>query len=124
MAYHIEPHKPIAPELKRVLKEEVTKAAEQLLSARNPQSAEAIHEARKSVKKIRAILRLVRAELGGAYREENVRFRDIGRTLSELRDAGAMAETFDGLRKLYGSDVDRRAWDSLRRILETRREET
>lgn len=124
MAYHIEPHKPIAPELKRVLKEEVTNAAEQLLSARNPQSAEAIHEARKSVKKIRAILRLAGTELGGVYGEENIRFRDIGRTLSELRDAGAMVETFDGLRKLYGSDVDRRAWDSLHRILEQRREET
>ena len=124
MAYHIEPQKPVAGELKRVLKEEVLRAAEQLRNARNPQSAEAIHEARKSVKKIRAILRLVRVELGGVYREENVRFRDIGRTLSELRDAGAMAETFEGLRKLYHSEVSRSAWDSLGRILEQRREET
>ena len=111
-------------EIKRVLKEEVVRTAEQLRSATNPGDAEAIHEARKSVKKIRAGLRLVQTELGGIYRAENVRFRDIGRTLSELRDGGAMVETFDGLRKLYRSEVDRRAWDSLRRILEKRREET
>ncbi|HSU33256.1 MAG TPA: CHAD domain-containing protein [Bryobacteraceae bacterium] len=124
MAYHLEPHKPIAGEIKRVLKEEAMRTAEQLRSAKNPGGEKAIHEARKGVKKIRAALRLVQAELGSVYREENVRFRDIGRTLSELRDAGAMVETFDGLRKLYKSEVDRQAWDSLRRILEKRKQET
>jgi CHAD domain-containing protein len=124
MAYYIEPHKPIAPELKRILKEEVRRTAEQLRNANNSGGAEAIHEARKSVKKIRAVLRLVQTELGGVYRDENARFRDIGRTLSELRDAGAMMETFDGLRKLYKGEIDRGAWDSLRRILEKRREDT
>jgi CHAD domain-containing protein len=114
----------MAGEIKRVLKEEVIRTAEQLRSARNPGDAEAVHEARKSVKKIRAGLRLVQTELGGVYRTENVRFRDLGRTLSDLRDAGAMVETFDGLRKLYRTQVDRRAWDSLRRILDKRRAET
>jgi CHAD domain-containing protein len=124
MAYRIEPQESVAREIKRVLKEEVIRTAEQLRNAGSPQNAERVHEARKSVKKIRALLRLVQTELGGVYREQNGRFRDIGRTLSELRDAGAMAETFDGLRKLYGKEVDKRAWDSLRRSLEKRREET
>src|SRR6201999_1445400 len=50
--------------------------------------AAAIHGARKDLKKLRAVLRLVREELGEkAYRTQNRRFRDAGRLLSDTRDA-------------------------------------
>lgn len=124
MAYRLKPHARIDREVKRVLKEEAEAAAEQLRNAaRGDQPDEAIHEARKSVKKIRAVLRLVRPELGGTYREENARFRQIGQKLSALRDAGAMIETFDGLRKRYRDEVDPRVWDALHQTLLKRKDE-
>ncbi len=123
MAYHVEPSKPIAEEVRRVLKEEIETAAKQLSSAGGIEDDDAIHEARKSVKKIRAVLRLVKTEHREVYRKESKRFRDIGRTLSALRDAGAMMETFDGLRKHYGAEVDRRTWDSLRRLLRKQKQQ-
>ena len=47
---------------------------------------EAIHEIRKSIKRIRAILRLVRGEIGySTYYRENIFYRDLNRSLSDIR---------------------------------------
>src|SRR6201999_1755839 len=49
--------------------------------------AEAIHGARKDLKKARAALRLVREELGeDIFKRENVALRDAARLLSASRD--------------------------------------
>jgi len=55
--------------------------------------ADGIHEARKACKKLRALLRLIRPFLGRAYRAENLRLRDVGRSLSAGRDATVIVET-------------------------------
>lgn len=52
-----------------------------------------IHEARKSCKKLRALLRLVRGALGAAYRPQNRRLRDTARALSPLREAAVLRAT-------------------------------
>lgn len=52
-----------------------------------------IHEARKSCKKLRALLRLVRGELGAAYPTQNRRLRDTARALSPLREAAVLRAT-------------------------------
>ena len=50
--------------------------------------AEAIHEARKDVKKIRSALRLVRDAIGeDAWRRENDHYRDVGQDADGFRDA-------------------------------------
>ena len=47
---------------------------------------EAVHEARKDMKKLRALLRLVRGELGDrVYGAENTCFRDTARGFSHAR---------------------------------------
>ena len=62
----------------------------------------AIHEARKSLKRLRATARLVRPELGRAmFRRENERFRDAGRALSGPRDSQVLIETLDALAEHY-----------------------
>lgn len=54
---------------------------------KKPLSDEAVHEARKGLKKARAALRLLRPALPAAlYREENRLLRDAGRHLAPLRD--------------------------------------
>lgn len=46
-----------------------------------------VHEIRKAIKRVRAILRLVRWDIGEElYQGKNMQFRDLGRQLSELRD--------------------------------------
>lgn len=101
MAYSFKPDETIHNGVKRIVTEELDSAAGQLEGHGQSDRDEAIHEARKSVKKIRGVLRLVRPELGSVYTLENQRFRELGHRLSEFRDAGAMLETFDQLDQLY-----------------------
>lgn len=62
------------------------------------QGDEAIHEARKSLKRLRALVRLVRSELGDeVYRRHNECMRDAARELAGLRDAAALPEALDEL---------------------------
>ncbi len=65
---------------------------------------EAVHVARKELKKLRALLRLARGGLGDStFERENVCYRDAGRALSAARDAAVLVQAFDALRpKLYG----------------------
>jgi CHAD domain-containing protein len=57
-----------------------------------------VHEARKSVKRVRAVLRLTRSYVGdGVYGPDNARLRDVGRTLGPARDAAVLLQTFDAL---------------------------
>jgi CHAD domain-containing protein len=60
---------------------------------------EEIHDARKGLKRVRALLHLVKRDLGAAYSEENRRLRDLGRRFSEMRDAHATVEAFDEFAK-------------------------
>jgi CHAD domain len=61
------------------------------------------HETRKSVKKARAALRLLRPVLGDAiYHRENTVFKNASRSISPLRDARAQLDVIDSLRKRYG----------------------
>jgi CHAD domain-containing protein len=79
---------------------------------------EAVHEARKDMKKLRATLKLVRPRLAGeTYRRENRRFRDAGRALSEVRDAQVRAETIDKLAERFADDPPPGGWWALRAVL-------
>ena len=67
---------------------------------------EAIHEARKSFKKMRALLRLVRDELSeDVYRRENICFRDAGRHLALTRDSLVMFETLAELKQKHDDNL-------------------
>jgi CHAD domain-containing protein len=98
MAYRLKPKESVPDGLKRIAREELQSAIDGLTGATPATRDTAIHEARKSLKKTRAIVKLMRDELGGAYRTENQRLRDIGRRLSALRDARAILDAFDHLR--------------------------
>ena len=69
-------------------------AIDELGGAVESSPEEAVHSARKDMKKLRALLRLVRGELGASvYRRENARFREAAATLAGLRDADVMLVT-------------------------------
>lgn len=69
----------------------------------------AIWQARKSFKRVRALLRLIRDGLQKkVWRAENVRYRDLGRQLASARDAAAVVEALNRLALatgLEGSDL-------------------
>ncbi len=82
----------------------------------------AIHETRKDLKKIRALLRLVRDELGeSTYKTNNVIVRDAGRQLGEVRDCAVLLERLDSLNENYAEQLSEEAFISIRTNLEQQR---
>jgi CHAD domain-containing protein len=58
----------------------------------------AVHDTRKAIKRLRALLRLLRRELGErAYKREDDTLRAVARRLSGARDASVMLATLDAL---------------------------
>jgi CHAD domain-containing protein len=57
-----------------------------------------VHEARKELKRLRALMRLLRDELGEqVYERESALLRGTGRELAKARDAAALLSTLDRL---------------------------
>src|SRR6267378_8472542 len=53
-----------------------------------------VHQTRKHLKKARAALRIVSDEIGrGLFKEQDRSFRDIGRLISDVRDAEVRLQT-------------------------------
>src|SRR5262245_17457600 len=87
----------------RVAKSEMEKVREYVDGSSKDSRDVMVHEARKSLKRLRAMLRLVRPAIAGkVYRRENIAFRDAARPLSEVRDAKILVETFDKIAKTNG----------------------
>jgi CHAD domain-containing protein len=95
MSFRLEPREPLPEGVRRIALEQIDKAVAQLRD--QPDGCdEAVHDARKRFKKVRAVLRLVRDELGEeAYHRENICFRDAGRRLAAVRDSAVLLETLD-----------------------------
>src|SRR5262249_3385268 len=67
---------------------------------------EAVHGVRKRLKKVRALLKLLRNGLGKKLsKRENLRLRDAARPLTEIRDAQALLESLDALELRYGDEL-------------------
>jgi CHAD domain-containing protein len=83
-----------------------------------------IHSARKNLKRLRGMIRLVRDQVGyRAYREENVVLRDTARMLSGLRDAGVLPKTLKAVRSHYKGLLDEDTFATPRAWLKSRRDE-
>jgi CHAD domain-containing protein len=116
-AYRLLDREPVGPGLRRVLTAQVDDAIAQLRGEAGSEPADAVHEARKDIKKIRSALRLVRHEIGDDnWRRENDHYREVARSLSGFRDAEIMVETLDGLADRFGESAEGR-FDALREQL-------
>jgi CHAD domain-containing protein len=69
----------------------------------------AIHDTRKALKRLRALVRLLRAELGERqYKREHAILRDAARRLAGARDAEVMVGTLDALLERHPRELGRR----------------
>jgi len=105
MAFTLQQKKRIEKQLKKMVRKELGRASTCL-----PQqcSDEDVHEGRKSVKKVEAVVNLLK-ELGSRPPKRHVkRLKSARRALSVVRDAAAMVETFDHLKSRFGDRIDGR----------------
>ena len=102
----------------RIAHGRIDHAIDELEGRTDSSPEEAVHEARKDMKKLRAVVRLVRDEIGGdVYRRENALFRDAGQELSSVRDADVMLETLGNVE----AELPGRAAGDLRQALAAHR---
>jgi CHAD domain-containing protein len=114
--YRLKRGEPLPESIARVARGRIDHAIDELSAAVESSPEEAVHNARKDMKKLRALLRLVRGELGGGvYRRENACFRDAAGALAGLRDADVMLVTLEKL------ELDEAVSGPLRQALEAHR---
>lgn len=120
MVFRLETGEMLAAGLGRVAAEEIHLARAVLLSEGDPEVG--VLEARKSLKKVRAILRLSREPLGKRrFRSLNRRYRDHARRLAEQRAGAVRFQTLQGLVQGMDGSAPLRVLKASRRRLATRR---
>lgn len=118
MSYRFKKQETVPVGIKRIADEQIESSIHQLTRNITANRAEAIHDARKHFKKLRALVRLVRDEVGhDAYKQENTCFRDAGRELSDVRDAQVRVETLDDLLDHYQDSINSKQFDGIRQVL-------
>ena len=98
MGFRLKLREPLPDGLKRVFREQIDSA---LRLCRHParQRGVTVHEVRKHLKKLRAAMRLAVGEVGkNQHAREDRRVREIGRLVSDLRDAQVRLQTLIQLR--------------------------
>jgi CHAD domain-containing protein len=115
MSYRLDLAAPVPDALRAVLVERLEHAHDALRDAEPDAAAEAVHGARKDIKKARALLRLARPGLPEAtYRNENEALRDIARSLTAAREADVLTETVELVAERLVGRVPELELDALR----------
>jgi CYTH domain-containing protein/CHAD domain-containing protein len=123
-SFRLERKEAVGEGLARVVGGRASKATEVLREDAGKDPAAAIHSARKDIKKIRSVLRLLRPELGEkAYRAENRRYREAGRGLSGSRDTEVKVATLTALEERFGHELPSASAWNWKRVLERERRE-
>lgn len=110
MGYRIEKNEALASAFGRIASEEIAVALGEL---RRRDRAQAMHNARKALKRLRALLRSLRVAFPKKlFRRENRRFAAVGRKIAPLRDVHVQLRTLGKLDQSSG-DASRQMRQSL-----------
>jgi CHAD domain-containing protein len=119
MSFELRLNKALRKNIHRIARKQMDQALEALSGNHAGPRDVAVHEARKSFKRIRAVLRLVRSEIGERnYSKENRCFRDAGRPLTEVRDAKILVEALDKLAAHFKEQITARTFGHVREALQ------
>lgn len=115
MGYVFQEHETVSDGVKRIALEQLDKVVQYTKSGGKNRD-EAIHDARVSLKKLRALLRLVEVKSNAhVLTQERVCYRNAARRMSDVRDTTAIIEAFDKLTKHYADQLAPKAFSELRK---------
>src|ERR1044072_9702544 len=100
MSYQLRHRESLGENIRRICRQQIEEA---IAVAKGEKKANdtPVHETRKHLKKARAALRLVRKEIGrGLFKRQDHCLRDVGRMISEIRDAEVRLQTVRQLQKV------------------------
>lgn len=110
MAFRLTRHETLSAGIPRILHEELHSAVKSLRDG-----SDGIHEARKSVKKLRGVLRMLEPRMGHAAKAECAALGEASRSLATARDKTATLEIIDMLAARKLSRNEARSLSALRR---------
>lgn len=118
MSFALDLRPPVPDAVRDVALERLDRAIRELSGERSSDVATAVHEARKDLKKLRSLVRLLRPGLPKkTYRREADALREVSRGLGARREADALLETVDALRDPAAGRVPATTMDALRDAL-------
>jgi hypothetical protein len=116
MSFELHHRKHIEDELKKIVRQQL-RAAHALTASEGSQLRRAVHESRKSVKKVRAVAALLRQAGATLPRRDRKRLKSAARALSRIRDRTAIIDVFDRVRRRYPKQLPEHTCEVLRRGL-------
>jgi CHAD domain-containing protein len=115
MSYCLREDETLADGIRRICREQIADALAASIGQTRGGDSPA-HQTRKHIKKTRAALRLVADAIGSAcFKRENHCLRDVGRLVSQIRDAEVRLKTVEQLRDL--SKAPKNAFLNLEQLL-------
>ena len=93
MSYQLNVDQSLGDNCRRIFRKQIDGALSVAKGKKEPADTP-VHAMRKHLKKARAVLRLVREEIGrDSFRQQDDRLRDVGRLMTEIRDAEVRLQT-------------------------------
>src|SRR5688572_15856233 len=101
MSFELHQRKHLEHELAKVVRRELRHTVRALTASARGSFESAVHESRKSLKKVRAVMAFLEQAGAKLPRKDRKRLKAVARTLSRLRDSAAIIETFDRVPRRY-----------------------
>ncbi len=117
MSFELHHRKHIEDELTKIVRQQLRNAAHALTTSAGSEFRTAVHESRKSVKKVRAVAALLTEAGAKLPRKDRKRLKSAARALSRVRDTAAIIDTFDRVRRRYPRQLPEHTYGVLRRGL-------
>ena len=117
MAFELHQRKHIEDELTKIVRQQLRKTAHALSTATDSELRNAVHESRKSVKKVRAAAALLRQAGAKLPRKDRRRVKSAASAISRVRDSTAIIDTLDRVRRRYPKQLPEHTYGILRRAL-------
>jgi hypothetical protein len=105
MGYRLHAGRPIQKEVRRVAAEQLEQAIAGLRTVGDTEGDDKVHAARRHIKKVRALTRLVRPGLGKRYGTVNERLRTVNQMLGPIADGQAVLGTLATIAERYRDEL-------------------
>jgi CHAD domain-containing protein len=116
MPFHFKRKEPVSKAVRRLCRERIDGA---LRSLKTGNHRETVHNVRKEIKKFRAVLRLMRGEIGRTGYRKNARaLRSAAGLMTAMRDAQAQLNAFQSLVKHNRRHLPARSFPSIKKALQ------
>ena len=113
MGFRLKSGQSVSNEVRRIVLRQLDLAASELVSVGDPESDEAVHDARRRVKKIRAIIRLIRPVLDKPFRSDPD-LRRVSKMLAPVADGKGVIDTLNELLQRYRKQLPRKTAAAIR----------